>query len=271
MDQAAIITNLKALLDRPADSHKYDYGHVLVIGGSAGMTGAPLLAARAALRTGAGLVTIASEAADLLQGQVLELMTYRLPADNEQATQAVTHFLRERKVSVLVIGPGLGTAAAAFIRRVVAHTTLPAVLDAGALTAFKDHTDELAMAARQNTGLILTPHAGEYRKLSHEPINKFAADHDVTVALKGHRTQVVSPQQTYENRTGNPGMATAGSGDVLSGVIAGLLAQGLEPFAAAAAGVYLHGLAGDLVAEVKTQPGMIAGDIIDFLPAAFRQ
>lgn len=260
------------LLDRPADSHKYDYGHVLVAGGSPGMVGAPLLSAMAAFRTGAGLVTIASEpsVADKLERRVKEIMTLRLELGTD-----LERFVTDRKISVAVIGPGLKpTERSVDLLGQLLRTKLPLVIDGGALALVKDNIPE---------GAILTPHTGEFQRLVSEglpeerqelkPIAaKFAKIHKVTLVLKGEPTYVAHPDgSVHENTTGNPGLATAGTGDVLTGVIAGLIAQGIKPAEAAEAAVYLHGLAGDIAAKAKTEPGMVAGDVIEAIPEALRR
>jgi NAD(P)H-hydrate epimerase len=263
-------TNIFAqLLNRPADSHKYQYGHVLVVGGSPGMVGAPLLSGMAALRTGAGLVTIAAPAdvTDKLERRVKAIMTLTLPANLE-------NFIKERKVSVAVIGPGLQpTAETASLVKELLRTDIPLIIDGGALQnnlTFSKHA-------------ILTPHTGEFQRLTDvelptarpdlKPIAiRFVKIHHVTLVLKGQPTYVAhSDGSLYENTTGNPGLATAGTGDVLTGVIASLIAQKIEPEKAAEIGVYLHGLAGDIAAAEKTEPGMIAGDVIEALPEALRR
>jgi hydroxyethylthiazole kinase-like uncharacterized protein yjeF len=282
MDEPTIISALTDLLNRKPETHKYDYGHVLVVGGSDGMIGAPMMAGLAALRTGAGLVTITSESANMMQGHVPELMTVSLPpGDTDYAVKTLNDYITDRNVSVVIAGPGLGTAAAPSLRQFVESLSLPTVLDAAGLIAFEDNLDDLTTNGKRNEGLILTPHSGEFKRLldstklseaDHaKTLHRFAADHHVTVMLKGFQTLVANPgsADVYRNSTGNPGMATAGSGDVLTGVIAALCGQGLEPFIATCAAVYLHGLAGDLAAKDKTQPGLIASDIIDYLPAAF--
>jgi hydroxyethylthiazole kinase-like uncharacterized protein yjeF len=282
MDASEVTTALNGLLTRPTGGHKYNFGHVAVIGGSPGMEGAPVLVAWAALRTGAGLATIASEIANNLTARPPEIMTHLLPPCNDDlAIDELLQFCAERKVSVVVIGPGLGPAAAGFIRRLVAAVTLPMVLDAGALGAFTDHLDDLRINGRRNPHIILTPHTGEYRKLTgqtlptaatakRQAVQQFAEQHKLTLALKGHQTMVAGAKAAkfYQNQTGNPGMATAGTGDVLSGVIAGLLGQGLTSFEAACVGVYLHGKAGDRAGEQFSQPGLVASDVIANLPAA---
>jgi hydroxyethylthiazole kinase-like uncharacterized protein yjeF len=266
---------LRALLERDPEAHKYDFGHVLVLGGSPGMVGAPYLAARAVLRAGAGLVTIAAPAAvtAVLESRVNEIMTLALPENG--AAEAARTFMAERRVSVVVMGPGAGPGWAEFMRELMMKVNVPAVIDAGGLAALVGHTDGLAGAGEANPGLILTPHAGEFKKLagvaaSAGAAGSLAREHHVTIVLKGHRTVVAHPDGTaYTNQTGNPGMATAGTGDVLSGIIGGLLAQKLSPAEASVGGVYLHGLAGDLAGAAKTQPGLIAGDLIEYIPQAY--
>lgn len=282
MDQAL----LHRLTHRPRDANKYDFGHVLVVGGSQGMTGAPLLAGKAALRIGAGLVTIASDVqtADKLDKRVEEIMTFALPtySNPAEAVDALLAFVQKRKVNVAVIGPGLRPEAALFVRLLAARLLTPMVIDAGGLGAFHGQLPLLKTIAERSTGVIITPHTGEYAAIAglaprksdnlRNTVADFAKQHHLTVVLKGHHTIVAHPSgSVYENKTGNPGLATAGTGDALSGVIAGLLAQGSDPAQATEAGVYLHGLAGDLSAAAKTEPGMIASDVIDFLPEAFKK
>ncbi len=285
MSEAIFPEVFSRLLHRPAESHKYDYGHVLIIGGAPGMVGAPLLSGMAALRTGAGLVTLASEAgvADKLERRVKEIMTLALPSDGAQAAMKLEGFMTDRKVSVIVIGPGLAATDEnrVLVGRLLDGVALPLIIDGGGLAALRDHPERLDGAASR--AVILTPHGGEFRKLSgrERPAGRadqktiaanFAKGHGVTLVLKGHPTYVAqSDGPVYENETGNPGLATAGTGDVLAGVIAAIIAQGIEPGAAAEAAVYLHGLAGDLAAGQKTEPGMIAGDVIEAIPAALKR
>jgi ADP-dependent NAD(P)H-hydrate dehydratase / NAD(P)H-hydrate epimerase len=281
--QGKIITQLLA---RRHDSHKYEYGHVLVIGGSPGMVGAPLLVGRAAMRTGAGLVTIAStaEVIDKLETRVEEIMTLTLPSTAPEAVVALQKFVADRSVSVLVVGPGLTSkpASIALVKHFLHNTELPMIIDAGGLTILHDSLglDQLDNAA--SGAILLTPHVGELQRLTDtdlpakrsalKPIAiEFARKHKVTLVLKGQPTYVAhSHGSLYENTTGNPGLATAGTGDVLSGVIAGMIAQHIEPQRAAEAGVYLHGLAGDIAAANKTEPGMIASDVIEAIPVALK-
>lgn len=247
------------------------------------MVGAPLLAGLAALKTGAGLVTIAAatDVTDKLERRVKEIMTLSLPSDNPVA--AIKAFIKDRKVSLIVIGPGLVSTPAtrSILEQLLSSVELPMIIDGGALSALQDHTRVLDHAA--SSQLVLTPHTGEFRRLTGsdlpaerselEPLAaRFAQEYGVVLVLKGEPTYVAGTDGSiYQNLTGNPGLATAGTGDVLSGVIAGIAAQGVETQPAAEAAVYLHGLAGDLAAEAKTQPGMIASDVIDFLPAALKQ
>jgi len=278
------VTTLQQLLRRQPDTNKYDFGHVLVVGGSAGMVGAPLLAGEAALRSGAGLVTIASHASvvDKLEKRVKEIMTLRLPDSAVEAHDILQTFIRDRKVSAVVLGPGQTAAWEPFDIDLLQALDIPAVIDAGALRAFTKNLTPLQALGSRNGNLILTPHAGEYARLTGDPVpadrsqlrqtvSQFAESHHVTLILKGQRTLVAHPDgKLYENTSGNPGMATAGTGDVLAGMIAGILAQGIAAAEAAEAGVYLHGLAGDLAAEAKTEPGMIASDLISQIPVAFK-
>lgn len=273
------------LLVREPYTNKYDYGHVLVLGGSEAMIGAPVLAARAALRVGAGLVTIAStsETVSLIGRDIEEIMTLSLPSWNEveELVDTIETFMKKRQVSVLVIGPGLPASADDTIRVLLSRVELPMVLDAEVFTALSGYLEVLKSAA--STSIILTPHPGEYARLikngpqydvagGQTALGNFTHDHNVALVLKRHRTLVISAEGgIYENATGNPGMATAGAGDVLAGIIAGLLAQKIAPFEAAKMAVYLHGLAGDMATESNTEPGVISSDIIEFLPKALKK
>ncbi|MGH7194033.1 MAG: NAD(P)H-hydrate dehydratase, partial [Candidatus Saccharimonadales bacterium] len=237
-----------------------------------------------ALRTSAGLVTVAAAAAvaDKLERRVKEIMTLALPDDATAAATQLEDFIRERKVSVLVVGPGLAVTPQnrSLVERLLDSVRLPVIVDGGALGVLQHHLERLDSAA--SGSVILTPHGGEFQRLYGEELptersalkpiaTAFAEDHDVTLVLKGHPTYVAqSDGALYENPTGNAGLATAGSGDVLSGMIAGLIAQGIAPPEAARTGVYLHGLAGDIAAGAKTEPGMVAGDVIDAIPAALK-
>lgn len=265
---------LRQLFKRPLATHKYDYGHVLVIGGSPGMVGAPLLAAEAALRTGAGLVTIASvdTVIEKVEKRIKEIMSLRL--GSKLSVAPIRKYIVSRKVNAIVLGPGLSRTSAAnkFVQQVLTDFELPIVIDADALYALSQNLIILKQAARKNKNLILTPHEGEYNRLTKHSPAEFAKEYNLHLVLKRNKTQVFHPDSSrYLNNTGNPGLATAGTGDVLSGIIAGLLAQDIPSVAASEGGVYLHGLAGDLAAKAKTQPGLIASDVITYIPSALRE
>jgi NAD(P)H-hydrate epimerase len=271
---------------RDPAGHKGTYGHVLVVAGSAGKTGAAAMTAEAALRSGAGLVTLAvpESLQDVLATKLTEVMTEGLP-ETEGRTLAweAVHRLRELAVgrSAVALGPGLGThpATAKLIRELLASLALPVVVDADALNVLAGQAGVLrgAPAAR-----ILTPHPGEMARLLGRDRDTVLADRldvvprtarelGVTLVLKTARTLIAGPTgPAWVVPTGNPGMATAGSGDVLTGVVAGLLAQGAAPGRAACAGAYLHGLAGDLAAGRLGQEAMLAGDLLRHLPEAIR-
>ncbi len=286
--------------EREADSHKGDFGHALLVAGSPGKSGAAILAARAAVRAGAGLVT-AAVPEPLLQtvdlGSV-ESMTLALPAgpSGQLAAAAVDRLLEAAagKAS-LALGPGLGQEeeTAAAIRRLVHEADLPLVLDADGINAFAGRAVEIAGRARAGRETILTPHPGEMGRLLGIPTAEVEADRlaavrraaretRAVVILKGHLSLVAIPEpkaeddkgegepEVHVNPTGNPAMATGGTGDILTGLLAGLLAQGLGAGDAARLGVYLHGLAGDLVATRLHGRGLAAGDLVDALPLAFR-
>jgi NAD(P)H-hydrate epimerase len=275
---------------RPPESHKGSFGHVLILAGSIGKTGAAALAGKAALRAGAGLVTIATarSALPVIASLGMEFMTEPLP-ETEAGTisLAALEYDRVDKLvagkTILAVGPGISTVpeTAELVRAVVNWYDLPIVLDADGLNAFPGHMNEFRAAQRVR---ILTPHPGEMARLMGRKTaeiladrlgvaREFAAQYGVTLVLKGFRTLTADPGgQLWVNPTGNPGMATGGTGDVLTGLIAGLLAQYPERNASevAAAAVYVHGLAGDLAAAEMGEVSMIAGDLLDALPRAFR-
>ena len=271
---------------RPADSHKGDYGRVTVVAGSRGKTGAAHLTGLAALRSGAGLVTIATPGCcvPVVASLAPEYMTEPLAdtAAGEVAESAVETVLALRQ-DVIACGPGLGRSdgAAAFVRALVERSPVPLVLDADAVLAFAG--DPGLLMGRDERHIVITPHPGEMARLVGRTIEdvqadrigiatEFAATHQVYVVLKGHRTVIATPSGTVAvNPTGNPGMATGGSGDVLTGMIAAWLAQLLDADAACRLAVFLHGAAGDLAAGHEGRVSMIAGDLIDHLGAALEQ
>lgn len=278
----------KTLLKRKPDSNKGDYGHIFVLAGSLGLSGAAVLCANSAMRSGAGLVTLGlpkSLYTIAARRVFLEVMLKPLPQTKEKtlslsAYPKIAAFIKN--TDVLALGPGLSRnpQTQKLIRRIISNILKPMVIDADALNALAGNLDIL----RLNSNLkILTPHPREFSRLigrstayiqkNREMLAKrFAYDYNIILVLKGHTTVVASPgKKAHLNKTGNPGMATAGSGDVLTGVISALLSQGLDGFTAAKTGVYLHGLAGDLAAKEKTQAGLIASDIIEYIPAAIKK
>jgi NAD(P)H-hydrate epimerase len=270
----------RLLAPRPRDAHKGDFGHVLVVAGSRGKTGAALLAAQAAGRAGAGLVTLAVPATlqPVLESHVREAMTAALPDAGDGAAAldgpALDELLAGR--GAVVCGPGLGLAGPtrALVAHVVRRTRAPLVLDADGLNAVAG-TDVL----RARPGpTVVTPHPGEMARLLGSDTARVQADRlgvartfahteNVIVVLKGARTIVASPDGGAAiSPTGNPGMSTGGTGDVLAGLLGGLLAQGLAPFDAAVLGVFAHGAAGDAIAARQGEVGLVAGDLLPELP-----
>lgn len=273
---------------RPRDpnAHKGTFGHVLVIAGSAGKTGAAALCSLASLRIGAGLCTLALPESlnDLMEAKLTEVMTAGLP-ETEERSLAVAALddllaLAEGK-GAIAIGPGLSThpSTARLVRELLPLIRTPMVVDADGINALSKHLEVLE---KVNAPLVLTPHPGELSRLlsigreevleKRIPIaQKAASTFNLHLILKGARTLVADPKgQVFINPTGNPGMATGGTGDVLTGMIAGLIAQGIDPRRASLAGVYLHGLAGDLAAQELGQEAMLAGDLLNKLPEAMR-
>lgn len=275
------------LLQRKAQTHKGDYGHLFILAGSARFSGAGLLCAEAALRSGAGLVTLGlpkSINLAVIKIKPREVMTLPL-AETKEGTLSLNAFTRIfqilRQADVLVIGPGLGNNESTYrlIRRVISKCAIPAVIDADGLNAFSKN---LGILKKHKGITILTPHQKELSRLFGLGLaeaqknrkliaKKYAKYYNNTIVLKGHETLVAGSRKLYVNKTGNPGMATAGSGDVLSGMIGTFLAQGLEAFSAAKYAVYIHGLAGDIAAKDKTQMGLIASDIINRIPDAIKR
>jgi NAD(P)H-hydrate epimerase len=271
---------------RDPRAHKGTAGRLLVIGGSAGMTGSVTLAARAANRAGAGYVRVAVPAslADILALKLTEEIPLAMPETRERSLGAAARrplLEAARGAHAVVIGPGLSSApaSAALVRKVAAAIETPLLIDADGLNAFAGHLDALrAMKAPA----VLTPHLGELSRLSGEDARalevrridaarEYAWAFGAVVVVKGAPTVTAAPDgRATLNPNGNPGLATLGSGDVLSGAIGALLAQGLEPYDAARLGVWLHGAAGDLAAERFGVHGMTAGDLIDAVALALR-
>jgi NAD(P)H-hydrate epimerase len=276
-----------ALPRRAAASHKGTYGHAGILAGSVGKTGAAALAAKAALRTGAGLVTVGVPASvnDVLEAKLLEAMTLPLPETKARTLAAagldrILAFIQAR--TALAIGPGLSThpETVALVHALMKHLDRPCVLDADALNALASRA---ALLTQCKVPPILTPHPGEMARLeadaTAQSVNadrlgtaiRFARERGVFLVLKGARTVIARPDGvTMICPTGNPGMATAGTGDVLTGMLVGLLAQRVPPWEAACAATFLHGAAGDLAARRLGQAGLIAGDLIEQIPYALQ-
>ena len=277
-------TVIPMLPARAADSHKGTYGRVLIIAGSKGMSGAAVLCGSAALRSGAGLVTVACPP-DVQHTVAMgnpSYMTAAIPQtaqakyDNRSADEVIR---LADEADVIAIGPGLGNRpdVADLLRAIMsALPGLPMILDADALNVF-----QLEMLAHRSAPPVMTPHPGEFARIKlrtaaeiqsdREGVaSRFAKRQKVIMALKGHETVVTDGDRYYVNATGNPGIATGGSGDVLTGCIAALLAQRMPAYEATILGVWAHGRAGDLVAGRIGQVGLIASDLVNELPLAFR-
>jgi NAD(P)H-hydrate epimerase len=269
-------------------SNKGSYGSVLVVGGSLGKAGSAAMAGMAVLRVGAGLSTVATprSALNTVAGFYPELMTEPLPETNAgtistEAQERITELAKGR--TVLAIGPGISRdqQTAELVRILVARLKLPMVVDADGLNAFQDRTAELNGKGQT---LVITPHPGEMARLVGSSVaqvqkdrlgvaRKFAREHELIVVLKGHRTLVVRPDgEAWVNTTGNAGMATGGTGDLLTGMVAGLMAQHPNNTQGAVlAAVHLHGLAGDVIRETVGEYSLVATDLLQGLPEAFRR
>ena len=272
-------------LRRP-DTHKGSYGHALVVAGSRGKTGAAILACRAAMRAGAGLVTLAAARPlnDIFAAALTEVMTEPIAADSAEDMETLDDDQWRRLLthrSVLLFGPGIGVSGSTRnnLRWLMRNLALPWVIDADGLNNLALDLERLRHA---RTAPILTPHPGEMARLvasDTAAVNGdrigvargFAQAHHCYVVLKGARTVIATPAgEVFINSTGNPGMASGGTGDVLAGILTALLAQGLSPVNAMKLGVYLHGLVGDQVAAERGQIGLIASDIIEALPTGLQ-
>ncbi len=270
------------LAPRKLDTHKGSYGHILVVAGSIGKTGAAVMAANAALRIGAGLVTLACpESVHLaIENKTTEVMSVPLPETDKHtiAHSAIRQILElAGRTDVIAIGPGLTTHSETcrMVTDLIPNLQIPIVADADALNAMP-----LSSLRHSRLPLIITPHPGEMSRLLEvstqdiqasrlEAVQRTAEACNTYVVLKGDRTLISDPKgNVYINQTGNPGMATAGTGDVLTGMIAGLLGQHLTPLNAACAGVYIHGLAGDMARDEVGEMSLMAMDLLDMIPDA---
>lgn len=276
----------KLLGKRRIDSHKGSYGRVGVIGGSSGFTGAPYLSSLSAMRTGSGYVYT------LVPASLQTIMSIKLteaivrPIEDKETGHFIMESLQDvlmyiKDMDAIAIGPGMGVDGdrTYLVKEIIKNAEIPMVMDADAINCIADNTEILN---NHHSNIVITPHPGELARFLDIPVEVLqekrvfyseliAKKYNVVVVLKGHRTVVASPKLgIYINETGNPGMATAGSGDILTGMIASLLGQGLKTFDAAKLGVHLHGMAGDIARDNLGEYGMIAGDIAENIPLAIK-
>jgi len=272
---------------RTQNSHKGSYGHALILAGSPGMTGAAALASMAALRSGAGLVTlgIPESLNPILEEKCTEVMTLPLPETSagSLAPEAVSPVLDFcRKIDVVAIGPGISrnSGTGELVRELVRTCPVPLIIDADGLNLI---AEDLSVLRCASSGLTLTPHPGEACRLTgltreelfddREGIaRKFARENNLILVMKGAGTLIASPKEPLRiNLTGNPGLATGGTGDILTGLIAGFMAQGVEARSAACLGVYVHGTAGDKAAKKVGEMSLIASDLLETIPAVLKE
>ncbi len=272
---------------RKRDSHKGSFGKVFILAGSEGYTGAAHLVAAAALKTGAGLITLGvpEKIYKILARREAEIMVRPFPSTSSgsfssQSVKPVSNFLKTQ--NILALGPGISThpETQKWARNILMKNDLPLVLDADGLNALKG---DAGFLKKIKTPAILTPHPGEFARLFGKRVSNKDKDrkikaawaaktYGVYVVLKGSRTVVAGPKgDIYINLTGNPGMAKGGSGDVLTGMIAALLGQKMTAWDACRFGVYIHGLSGDLAVRKTGEASLTAGDLINWLPAAIRK
>ena len=275
--------HIKKISGRQKDSHKGDYGKVLVIAGSRGMTGAAFLSAQGALLSGSGLVFcgVPKSLNDIMETKLTEVITVPLPEASRAvlSRKAKDEILRlSDKCDVIAMGPGLGTeeGTVELVRDIVSEIDKPLVLDADGINALKGDL------LKKRTGrTVITPHPGEMARLTGKDIAAVQSNREyvaksvaestgIIVCLKGYKTIVASPSgEIYINTTGNSGMATGGTGDVLTGMLASFIGQGVDDYSAAVSAVYLHGFAGDIALEKKGSFALIASDLLDNLAEAF--
>lgn len=266
---------LSLLPERVLESHKGDYGRVLLLCGAIGYTGAPALAAMGALRSGAGLVYLGVPDCiyEIEAVKLTEPIVFPLPSENGTFSGSAIHSLVEHldKMDAVLVGPGIGISqgSAAVVEYVLKNYHGPVVLDADGINVIVAHKDIL----RERTSpTILTPHPGEFKRIAGQIHNRldcassFAKQFNTIVVLKGHKTVITDGTACYINTTGNPGMAVGGCGDVLAGMIVSLLGQGLQPLEAAACAAWLHGASGDLCVKQIGQYGMLPTDMLNVLP-----
>jgi len=277
-------SEMRRVPERLSDSHKGDYGRILLIGGSRGMAGSIALAGMAALRGGAGLVSVATPdvCADLVAGFHPSYMTIPLPSDPQGLIHHNAYTVLEEHIEradCIALGPGLqrSEAVSKLVGRLYRSVSKPLVIDADGLNALAEQRHLLLSRPGPR---IFTPHGGEFgRLLGEEAVNpnskagaeaaeQFAKEAGGIVVLKGNRTLITDGATSFRNETGNPGMATGGSGDVLTGLVAAFVGQGMSPLDAARYAVYVHGRAGDMAVDFVGQIALTSKDIVDFLPPA---
>ena len=285
------ITSIPPLKSRQADSHKGTYGHVLVVAGSRGMAGAAALAGLAALRSGAGLVRVAAplEIQPTVASFDPSFMTWPLPQTSAGSVDGSAAWYEllplTQDATVIAAGPGLGRSKGVhdLVCELLRHTNKPLVLDADALNTFAPLKSHGSSLKTHPSVVVATPHPGEAARLLGVTTAEIQKDRlgaakairahmpaGSVVILKGHETIVTDGESVYVNTSGTPGMATGGSGDVLTGVVSAFLAQGYAPLDAAVLATYVHGLAGDMARDESGVTGMIASDIVDSLGDVFR-
>ena len=269
------------LPQRDPQAHKGDFGKVLIVSGSHGYAGAPALAALAALRTGSGLiyVTVPECIYPVVAGKLLEPMVFGYPAEGDGFSALAIPKILDRLAScdACLIGPGLGRTSVVFqlVQTVLRESTVPVVVDADGLNVLAGHIDILREAT---CPIVLTPHWGEFLRLTNGlssedrqmDARNLAEETGCIVLLKGHQTLITDGKTGYWNGTGNPGMATGGSGDVLGGIIVSLIGQKVPPLVAAACGAWVHGAAGDICAREIGECGMTPSDLIQAVPRLFK-
>ncbi len=283
IEKQAIISCFKP---RGKDTHKGTYGHLFILAGSFGKTGAAIMAGKSALKIGAGLVTIGTPESCLpiIARSMMELMTEPLPETekktlSKEALEKVLTLLENK--DAILIGPGITThpSTSNLIFKLLEKIDKPMIIDADGLNIIASNPDILKNL-KNNT--VLTPHPGEFARLLKKPTKEilknkieytreFAIKYNIYLVLKGYKTLIATPQgDVFVNPTGNPGMATAGSGDVLSGILGGLIVQQNNFFEAILAGVYVHGLSGDIAVQKIGERSLVAGDLIKYLPKAIK-
>jgi NAD(P)H-hydrate epimerase len=283
------VKDIPKLAKRPVDGHKGTFGKVLIVGGSVGFSGAPVLVGRAALRSGAGLVRVAvpRSVQPVVAGLEPCYTTIGLSDERGQlSSKAITELAKQLPDNdVVAFGPGIGTGPGvkAVLLSLLGVEGLKLIIDADGLNVLSQCGGAGGWLEKKKANVVLTPHPGEmarlWKSVFREPMpedrqecaSKFAKKTNTIVVLKGAGTVVTDGEQIYVNKSGNPGMATAGSGDVLTGIITALVGQGLSLLDAAVLGVFVHGFAGDVASAIHGQIGMITTDIIDNLHAAFAQ